>query len=273
MVRDKSWFTYVLMILLLAIVLLPLISMVCTSLKTDAELYGSNSLLPLHPTFDNYRYVFKNTDFAKQVMNSIIVSLIVTLISVITASMAGYALTRFRGRLFGIYKGFLYLIQMIPAVLMLMPLFMVIRAFGLYDNLASLMISYTAINLPICIWMMKNFYDTIPYEIDESALIDGCGKFMAYVRLILPMSASGLTSVGIIAFIYAWNEYMLASVFIRTNTLATLSVGLSQFSQQFSVEWGAMMAASTIATIPASLFLVFAQKYIVQGLTAGAVKG
>ena len=163
---------------------------------------------------DNYRYVFKNTDFPQQVINSILVSLTVTLISVFAASFAGYALTRFRGRIFGIYKGFLYLIQMIPAVLMLMPLFMVIRSLGLYDNLVSLMISYTY-NLPICIWMMKSFYETIPYEIDESALVDGCGPFMAYVRLILPMSASGLTSVGIIAFIYAWNEYMLASVFIR----------------------------------------------------------
>jgi ABC-type glycerol-3-phosphate transport system permease component len=247
--------------------------MVCTSLKSDAELYGSNSLLPIKPTLDNYNYVFKNTNFAQQVLNSIIISLTVTLVSVITASLSGYALTRFRGKVFGVYKGFLYLIQMIPAVLMLMPLFMVIRALGLYDNLASLVISYTAINLPICIWMMKGFYDTIPYEIDESALIDGCGPFMAYLRLILPMSASGLTSVGIIAFIYAWNEYMLASVFIRTNSLATLSVGLSQFSQQYSVEWGAMMAASTIATVPASLFLVFAQKYIVEGMTAGAVKG
>lgn len=273
MVKDASWRTYAFIMILLAVLLLPLISMVCTSLKTDAELYGSNSLLPISPTLDNYRYVLKNTSFARQVMNSLIVSLVVALISVIAASLAGYALTRFRGRVFGLYKGLLYLVQMIPAVLMLMPLFIVIRSIGLYDHMASLMICYTAINLPICIWMMKGFYDTIPYDIDESAFIDGCGHFKAFIKLILPMSATGLTSVGIIAFIYSWNEYMLASVFIRTQSLSTLSVGLSQFSQQFSVEWGAMMAASTIASVPAALFLVFVQKYIVQGMTAGAVKG
>lgn len=273
MVRDASWRTYLLLVILLALVLLPLVSMMATSFKTDTELYESNSLLPHEPTLSNYRYVIDNTIFVTQVINSLVISLVVTFVSVMVASMAGYALTRFRGRIFGMYKALLYLVQMIPAVLMLIPLFMVIRSIGLYNSRVSLMISYTAINLPICIWMMKSFYDTIPKEIDESAFIDGCGPFQAYLKLILPLSANGLTSVGVIAFIYSWNEYMLASVFIRTNSLSTLSVGLSNFSQQYSVEWGPMMAAATIATVPAGIFLVFAQKYIVQGLTAGAVKG
>jgi len=273
MVREANWRSYTLLFVLLFIVLLPMINMIFTSLKTDAELYGGNGWFPAEPTLDNYRYVFRNTSFPRNVLNSLIISASVTLISMIAASLAGYALTRFRGRVFGLYKGFLYLIQMIPAVLMLMPLFIVIRKIGLYDHMASLIITHTAINLPVCIWMMKSFYDTIPYDIDESAFIDGCNHFKAFLLLLLPMSATGLASVGIMAFLYSWNEYMLASVFIRTNSLSTLSVGLSQFSQQFSVEWGAMMAASTIATIPALLFLVFVQKYIVQGLTAGAVKG
>ncbi|MDO4272224.1 MAG: carbohydrate ABC transporter permease [Eubacteriales bacterium] len=271
--KQKNGFVYVILVAVIFILLLPIFSMLATSFKTNAELYGNTGFLPVHPVLDNYEYVLRNTDFVRNIVNSVIVSGAVTFISVVTAALAGYALTRFHGKEVKVFSVLLYLVQMIPAILLLMPLFMVIRAVGLYDKLPSLMIAYTAINLPICIYMMKSFFATIPYEIEESAVIDGCSQFKAFLLLVIPVSAPGLTSVGIIAFIYSWNEYMLASVFIRSDSVKTLSVGLSQFSQQFSVEWGAMMAAAALATIPAALFLVFAQKYIVQGLTAGAVKG
>lgn len=271
--KQKNGWVYAALVLSLFILLLPILSMFSTAFKTNAELYQSASLLPKKPTLDNFAYVLKNTDFVTNIRNSIIVSLVVTLISVVAAALAGYSLNRFQGHPVKVFSVLLYLVQMIPAILLLMPLFMVIRQIGLYDRLPALMIAYTAINLPVCIYMMKSFFATIPHEIEESAVIDGCSQFKAYLLLVLPISAPGLTSVGIIAFIYSWNEYMLASVFIRSDAVKTLSVGLSQFSQQFSVEWGAMMAAAALATIPAALFLIFAQKYIVQGLTAGAVKG
>lgn len=271
--KQKNGIVYVILTALILILLLPIFSMFATSFKTNAELYGSSSFFPKHPVLDNYVYVIKNTNFAANILNSVIVSGAVTLVSVVVAALAGYVLVRFHGKQVKVFSVLLYLVQMIPAILLLIPLFMVIRAIGLYDKLASLIIAYTAINLPICIYMMKSFFSTIPYEIEESAVIDGCSRFKAFILLVIPLSAPGLTSVGIIAFIYSWNEYMLASVFIRSDGIKTLSVGLSQFAQQFSVEWGAMMAAAALATVPAALFLVFAQKYIVQGLTAGAVKG
>lgn len=271
--KKKNGWVYMVLCLALTVLLLPIMSMVTTSFKTSAELYGGVSFLPRNPTWNNFVYVIENTDFVTNIINSVIVSGAVTIISVVAAALAGYTLTRFRGRPVKLFSILLYMVQMVPAILLLMPLFMVIRRIGLYDKLPSLMIAYTAINLPICIYMMKSFFATIPYEIEESAVMDGCGQFKAFLLLVIPISAPGLTSVGIIAFIYSWNEYMLASVFIRSDAVKTLSVGLSQFSQQFSVEWGAMMAAATLATVPAALFLIFAQKYIVQGLTAGAVKG
>lgn len=271
--RKKNGWVYIVLTAVIFVLMLPILSMITTAFKTSTELYKSASFLPQKPALDNFTYVLKNTNFSTNIINSVIVSLIVTVISVVAAALAGYALTRFRGTPVKMFSVLLYLVQMIPAILLMMPLFMVIRKIGLYDRLSSLVIAYTAINLPICIYMMKSFFATIPHEIEESAVIDGCSQFKAYLLLVLPISAPGLTSVGIIAFIYSWNEFMLASVFIRSDSAKTLSVGLSQFSQQFSVEWGAMMAAATLATIPAALFLIFAQKYIIQGLTAGAVKG
>ena len=194
--KKKNGWVYVVLCLALTVLLLPIMSMVTTSFKTSAELYGGVSFLPRNPTWNNFFYVIENTDVA--------------------AALAGYTLTRFRGRPVKLFSILLYMVQMVPAILLLMPLFMVIRRIGLYDKLPSLMIAYTAINLPICIYMMKSFFATIPYEIEESAVMDGCGQFKAFLLLVIPISAPGLTSVGIIAFIYYMNEYMHASVFIRS---------------------------------------------------------
>lgn len=273
MKKQKNLWTYIVLTVLILLLSLPLVSMIGTSFKNSSEVLGNTSLFPKNPSLENYEYVINKTSFLQNILNSLLISACVTLACIIAAAFAGYALSRFRGKFFGFYKAILYLIQMLPLVLLLIPLFMIIRTVGLYDTLFSVMVSYTAINLPICIWMLKGFFDTLPFDIEESALIDGCNQFKTFFKIIIPVSAPGITSVGILSFIYAWNEYMLASIFIRSKGLMTLTVGLSQFVLQNEVDWGALMAASTLASVPAVLLLVFAQKYIVRGLTAGAVKG
>ena len=271
--KEKNILTYIILVIILVIVCLPLVSMIGTSFKTEQEALRNKSLWPENPTLDNYSYVINKTPFIGNIVNSLIISLSVTLACIVAAAFAGYAISRFKGRIFGVYKIILYLLQMVPMVLLLIPLFLIMRTVNLYDTLFSLIISYTAINLPICIWMLKGFFDTIPYTIEESALIDGCGRFKTFISIIIPVSVPGITSVGILSFVYAWNEYMLASIFVRSTEIQTLTVGLSQFSMQNTIIWSNLTAATTLGTLPAILFIIFAQKYIVSGLVAGAVKG
>lgn len=273
MKKEKNALTYIILIVLLVIICLPLVSMIGTSFKHEPEALRNTSLLPTEPTLDNYDYVINKTTYLRNILNSIIISVSVTLACIITAALAGYALSRFKGKVFSMYKFALYLLQMLPLVLLLIPLFMIMRTLNLYDTLYSVIISYTAINLPICIWMLKSFFDTLPYDIEESALIDGCSRFKTFYKIIIPVSIPGITSVGILSFIYAWNEYMIASIFIRSEELVKLTVGLNKFILQHNIVWSHLTAAATLGMIPAIIFIIFAQKYIVSGLVAGAVKG
>lgn len=273
MKKQKNFWTYIILIFLLLLLGLPVVFMIGTSFKSDPEVFGNAGLFPKEPTLVQYDYVINKTSFLTNIGNSLIVAVVVTCACIVAGAFAGYALSRFKGKVFTAYKLFLFLMQLMPLVLLLIPLFLIIRKVGLYDTLTSVMVTYTAMNLPICIWMLTGFFDSIPYDIEEAALIDGSNRLKTFFRIIIPVSAPGITSVGIITFIYTWNEYMLASIFIRNKDFMTLTVGLSQFVLQNEVNWGAWMAASCLATIPAVLMLVFAQKYIVRGLTAGAVKG
>ena len=143
----------------------------------------------------------------------------------------------------------------------------------LIDTHLSLILSYTCLNLPFSVWLMKGFFDTVPYELEESAYIDGCGKFGTLMRIVIPVSLPGIATAGIFTFLNVWNEYTFSNTFVKNPDLVTLTVGLQDYLSQNSNSWGQMMAASTIGIIPSVLFLLFAQKYLIQGMTAGAVKG
>ncbi len=273
MKKEKNLWTYIILIVLLIVLSLPLISLIGSSFKPEAESLNNTSLMPHEFTLDNYKYVFTKTTLLGNIINSVIISLTVTIACILTGAFAGYALSRFRGKVFSFYKLFLYMLQMLPMVLLLIPLFIMIRLANLYDTLYSVIISYTAINLPICIWILKGFFDTIPTSIEESALMDGCGRLKTFIKIIVPVSTPGITSVGILSFVYAWNEYMLGSIFIRSEELTQLTVGLSQFAMRNNIIWSHLTAGAVVGLIPAVIFIVLAQKYIVSGLVAGAVKG
>lgn len=269
----KNAWVYLVIIIVVYIINIPFMSMVGTSLKTKAAAMSTTSLLPKVWTLENYVYVFKGTTFAVNLLNSFYVSILVTLSCIFIAAMAGYALSRFRGKFFSGYSVFMLLLQMFPGVLLLIPLFIIYNQLNIINTPMSVILSYLAINLPFSIWMLKGFFDTISFSLEESAMIDGCSQFRTFWKIVMPISAPGLCSVAIFTFITSWNEYMLASIFLRSDSVQTLTVGLQKFVQQYTSDWAALMAASTISTIPTIIFLLVAQKYLIEGLTAGAVKG
>lgn len=271
--KLKKGLLFLLLAFLAFLVNIPNISMIGTALKPFGGYMSDTSLFPLKPDLSMINKVLFSTSFGQYLWNSVIIALAVVAFCVVFASCAGYALSRCRGKVFSGYVVFLLILQMFPLVLVLIPLFWIFKTLGLVDNQLSVAISYIAINLPFATWMLKGFFDSISIEIEEAAFIDGMGPAQSFLKIMLPLSLPGIATVAIFTFNNCWNEYMLASVFLRSNELQTMTIGLQMFQVQNNADWSTMMAASTIALIPSIIFLVFMQKYIVQGLTAGAVKG
>lgn len=251
---------------------LPIIGMVGTAFKQDAEALANTSLLPSNPVLDSFRKVLAG-DFVNTMFNSLKIAVIVSVICIILACFSGYALSRCKGKLFTLYGGGVMVLQMFPMMLMIIPLFLIYKNLHLIDTHMSLILSYTCLNLPFSIWMMRGFFDTVPFELEESAYIDGSGRFSTLVRIIIPVSLPGIAASAIFTFLNVWNEYTFSNTFVKNPRLVTLTVGLQQYLAQNSNSWGQMMAASTIGIIPSILFLLLAQKYLIQGMTAGSVKG
>lgn len=265
--------TYLVIAVLILGVNLPFLSMASTALKERGEALSSLKFFPEKPQFGNFAYVLGKTTFGRNIMNSAFIALSVTLLCICITVMAGYALSRFKSRFFSSYGIMLLVLQLFPGVLMLIPLFIIFSSMGLIDTHLALIIAYTTFNLPFSIWMIRGFMSTIPFDIEQAAMIDGSSQFGSFVKIIIPISTPGISTVGIFTFINAWGEYTLASILLRDDALRPLTVGLQKFVLQFTSDWPALMAASTIATVPTLFFLVFAQKYLVKGLSAGAVKG
>ena len=266
-------FTYVVLTVISVFINIPLIAMIGTALKTNRATMTTFTLFPRQFDISTFKTVLLESPFGINLINSLYIATTVTIACIIIASFAGYAISRFKGLFFSVYSILLLALQMIPRVLLLIPLFILFKHLNLIDTSLSVMISYTAIGLPFSTWMLKGFFDTIPISLEESAMIDGCSRFQSYYKIVLPLAAPGIASVGIFTFILAWNEYLFASVFLRSESNRTITIGLERFVQQYSSQWAELMSASTLATIPAIIILLFAQKYLIRGLTAGSVKG
>ena len=267
---------HLVLILVLFITALPFISMVGTAIKDPVVALTSTSLLPVSlddVSFSSIYTVLFRTRFAIQLRNSVIVTATTVVSCIIIAIFAGYAISRFRGRFFSVYSVMLLILQMFPTMLMLIPLFLIYLSLGLLNTLASVIISYTALNLAFSIWLLKGFFDTIPIELEQAAMVDGCSQFNGFVRIIIPLALPGIATVAIFAFVNSWNEYTLASIFLRQDRVQTMTIGLQKFVMENSADWSLLMAAAAIATVPTLLFLFIAQKYLIEGLTAGAIKG
>jgi ABC-type glycerol-3-phosphate transport system permease component len=264
----------ILMIIIILVVNLPTVSMFGSALKPRSVAMSDTRLIaPLSEwSLDSFTYVIQR-DIPTAILNSLIVALSVSLSCVLVSALAGYALARCRGRVFDGYSLMMLILQMFPTMLLLIPLFRIFTWLQLTNTPWSQILSYLAMNLPFSVWLLKGFFSTIPFEMEEAAMIDGCSQFQAFYHTVLPLSAPGITTVAIFAFINCWNEYTLACIFIRDSKKFPLTLMMQQFVQQYSTDWAGMAAAAAIGTIPTLCFLLLAQKYLINGMTAGAVKG
>ena len=258
----------------LLLVMLPIYWMLITSLKTTRDINTLDiQYIPKHPTLENYISVLTTTKFLTYVKNSLIVSLATAAIVLLVAVTGGYALARYRYKgKNGTMVGFL-ITQMIPITLILIPMFIILNNVGLGDTLGGLIVLYVALNTPFCVITMQGFFANIPVAIEEAAAIDGCNKLQTLIRVILPVMLPGIIAVFIFAFIGAWNDLLGGVMFINSEAKKTIPVGLSKYVGQFAVNWGEMCAVCMLALFPSALLFAFAQKYIVEGMTSGSVKG
>ncbi len=264
--------------LLTLFALLPMVWMLLTSLKTQfAALQYPPQWWPRHITFGQYETLLSPTgsvgqEFLRYFANSVMVSVASTILGVVVAVPAAYAFSRFRfpGRNLLFYA--VLLRNMFPAVVFLMPLFILMRLLHLVDTEWSLILTYLTFGLPLSIWLLKGFYDNIPPQLEQAARIDGATRFQAFIQVVMPLSSPGIIATAIYSFILAWNEYVYALTFLNDKSKLTLPVGLQRFFTEYATNWPGLMAAAFITSVPVVVLFLVLQRYFVRALTEGAVK-
>ncbi len=261
---------YVGLAILLVFFMFPIYWLLSTSLKTQVDAFSMPPKWLFIPTLENYYHVLLNTDFPAQARNSLVAALSNVALSMVIGTLAAYAISRFKVGTKNLLYWFLG-IRMIPPIVAAIPLFLIAASLRLIDTAFILPILYLTLNLPFVIWMMKSFIDEIPPDIEESALVDGCSYPGALVRVVVPLAAPGLVATAVFCFIMAWNEFLFAMIFTRANMM-TLPVAISGFITEEQIFWGYLTAAATIAAIPPIIFVFVFNRYLVRGLTFGAMK-
>lgn len=265
---------YLLVVVIVLYAVFPFYYAILSSLKSGSQLFTVD-YFPVHWNWGNYSAVFREQPFAHNILNSIWVSLAVVSLSILLGVTAAYALGRvpFRGR--GLLLLTILGVSMFPQIAVLSGLFELIRAFGLYNRLASLVISYLIFTLPFTVWVLTTFMRELPKELEEAAIMDGATPWQILVRIFIPLLWPALVTTGLLAFIAAWNEFLFALTFLLTDEQRTVPVAIALMSgaSAFELPWGQIMAASVIVTVPIVGLVLAFQRRIVAGLTAGAVKG
>ncbi|WP_214412962.1 carbohydrate ABC transporter permease [Sphaerisporangium fuscum] len=256
----------------------PVYWMVATAFKPNDEIFTTRFIpFPLSPTFDHVSRVLTKGvaghSIWQYLANSAVVAVGTVLIGSIFALLAATAVARFRFRFRTSFLILLLIVQMVPSEALLIPLFLMVRRLGLYDHLLGLIIVNVGFTLPFAIWMLRTFVAAVPKELEEAAAIDGAGRFLTFWKVLFPLVAPGLVATSIFSFITAWNEFVFALTLINDQGTYTMPVALQFFTGQRSTDWGGIMAASTLMTIPVIAFFLLVQRRMVSGLVAGAVKG
>lgn len=271
--RRTAVIAYLLLVLVCLYNIAPFVWMVFTSLKTDKEAYAiPPTFWPQEPTSEAYVQVLLWTNFPRYFLNSTIISLGTALLSTLIGSLAGYGFSRFvfRGR--ATLIGIILASQMLPGVLLVGPYFKMLAKLGLYNTYPGLILAFTTITLPFSTWMLKGFIDTVPEELDQAALVDGCTRLGAYYKVVMPVIAPGMVATMIFAFLLAWGDLLWVLVLTSGENMATVTLGLSRLVTQFRIIWPQLMAGSVVGALPPIILYLFLQNYLVEGLTAGAVK-
>jgi len=266
---------YLAVLVVLAVSLFPFYWIVRTSLETSAEFSaGTTSLLPAHLTFSNYTQAFTQADFARPLLNSAIIALATTAVSVFFGSLAGYAMARLRVPS-GPILTFILVAGFFPVLAMVGPLFLLYRHLGFLDSIYPLIVTYLVYTLPIATWLLRNFFAQIPPDLEEAALVDGATRLRALWKVVVPVAVPGVFTAAILSFILAWNDFAFALSFLQTPSKFTAPlaiVNLGQTQNAFQVMYNRIDAAVVIVTLPIALLVLLAQRRIVSGLTAGALR-
>jgi multiple sugar transport system permease protein len=272
--KRNQIITYVLLFILSGVVAFPFLWLIATSLKTYPQIYKFPiEYLPSPITFEHYYDVLLKHDFLRYFKNSAIYSVGTGVLSVCLAVMPAYAFSRFR---FPGKKGLLISIiicQMFPQIVFVIPFFILLKSLSLINSSLGIILVYLPFTTPVAVWMAINFFNKIPIELEEAAMLDGCNRFQTFFRIALPLTIPGLAAVAIYSFLFSWGELMFSMSFLPDQGKQTLPILLSLFVGQYNTRWGQMFAGSVVTTIPALLMFMFLQKYFIGGMTAGAVKG
>jgi multiple sugar transport system permease protein len=273
---ERAITIYLPLLFFLAVTLFPFYWMLITSLKTNQELISVRAapLVVRNPTLMHYSYLLEKTYFLRWSANSLMVTIVSTVLSLGCGILAGYALARLRFRGVGVLALAVFVTYLVPQTLLFLPLSILITSFGLQNSLWSMMLTYPTLLIPFCTWMLMGYFRSIPREIEECAMIDGASRIQTLVRIVLPLAMPGVLSAGIFAFTLSWNEFIYALVFTSSTTMKTIPVGVtSELIKGDVFFWGSLMAGALLGSVPVAVIYSFFVENYVSGLTAGAVKG
>jgi ABC-type glycerol-3-phosphate transport system permease component len=252
----------------------PLVWMIITSLKPSSEILSQEfRLLPSYVTLAAYGRLLTETEFVRFFVNSFIVSFITTVVTVFVGTLAAYAITRYEFRGKGTFSTTILFINMFAPIMIIVPLYVVLLSLGLIDTRAGLVLAYTTFALPFSLWMLRSFFKSIPIDLELAALVDGASRAQAVWYVIFPLAFPGVVAVSVFTFLVAWNDYLFARVLIASSSLKTLTVGVQDMVDASATDWGLLMAAGVLITLPVFLAFLFLQKYLVAGWGTGGVKG
>jgi ABC-type glycerol-3-phosphate transport system permease component len=272
MIQKKSTrpLAYLLILIFIMFSIFPVVWMFTSSIKPRGEIYTIPPLwLPAHPTLSHYQFVIQDTPIIQYFINSLVIAVSTTLVSILIASFAAYGLSRFKFHGKESLALFILFSQMLPLAVLLVPLYVVFTRLGLHDTRYGLVFSYLIFTLPMTTWMLRGFFASIPKEVEDAAWVDGCSRLGILLRIVIPISMPAIIATATYAFIVAWQEFLFALVLTVSRSVRTLPIGISGFIGQFDINWGAIMAASTIVTLPVViLFLRYYNRFI-EGFTEG----
>jgi multiple sugar transport system permease protein len=264
---------YLALTLVTLLIIFPIIWMLSISIRPNRDVFQvPPRLIPLVFSFEGYQLVLQSSTNIRAFFNSMVVSLSVTVICVFLASLAGYGMSRFRFRGKKAVNYFILLTQMLPSILLVLPYFVIVSWLRLYDTYLALIITYCSFSLPFAMLMLRSFFDTVPVQLDEAGMIDGCTRLGSLRRLVLPVSVQGIVATGAFCFIGAWTELLFAVVLTKSANMALFTTAVAMNIGQFMRNWNSLMAISILGSVPIVLLWIFLQKYIVAGLTSGALK-
>lgn len=265
--------TYSILAIMTFLIFTPIFWMISTSLKSEAVMFDTPiELIPSEPTLNSYVSLWSTYPFLTYLRNSIFVVSTATFLSVMVSTFAGYGISRFNFKGRGVFMSFLLATQLFPSIMLLIPYYKTFKTLNLIDSHFGLIIAYVSFTIPFCTWMMRGYFAGISKELDQAAAIDGAGRFRVFSSVILPIAWPGIAATAIYAFIAGWNEYLFALVFLNSAEKKTASLAIGQLIGEYRILWNEMMAASFFALVPMIIIFIFFNRYLVEGLSAGAVK-